>query len=40
VNEIGCVPDHDPGFADNVCPSRAVPEIAGGDVLLGGTGAG
>src|SRR5690349_15478454 len=38
--EIGAVPVHTPGSADNVCPACAVPLIAGNDVLLGATGAG
>src|SRR5947207_15793245 len=32
---IGVDPDHVPGSAFSVCPSCAVPEIVGGDVLLG-----
>jgi hypothetical protein len=34
-NRIGCVPVHDPVEAARTLPSRAVPEIVGGDVLRG-----
>ena len=33
---IVCVPFQLPGLACSVCPSCAVPEIVGGDVLAGG----
>ena len=37
---IGWVPLHAPGLAVSVCPTVAVPEIVGGDVLPGGDDAG
>src|SRR6266700_4523173 len=36
---IGVEPDQVPGSAFNVCPSWAVPEIVGGEVLLGAVAA-
>ena len=35
ANVIGPVPDHEPGLAVSVSPSRGVPEIVGGDVFEG-----
>ena len=36
ANEIGCVPDHVPGSADNVCPACPLPETVGTAVFTGG----
>jgi hypothetical protein len=39
VYEIGAVPDHVPGDAVSVSPSRAVPDTAGIAVFAGGAAA-